>query len=946
MHAGRLVMRSLLPSPADEEHVSELLERLSKALAASHRIERELGHGGMAVVFLARDLRHDRPVAIKVLRPELAAILGSERFLREIRLVANLTHPHILPLLDSGEAGGLLYYTMPFIEGETLRLRLAREGQLPLGDGLRIAGEVADALDYAHRQGVVHRDIKPENILLAAGHAVVADFGIAYALEAAGGPRLTTTGVILGTPAYLSPEQAAGSRALDARTDQYSLGCVVYEMLAGQPPFTGPTAESLVHQHLSAAPRAVTDLRPAMPAALAATLARALAKNPADRFETTARFTDALASAAAGVAAADPAGRPEATASFATTQGATAARAVPAPPPAGAASRRRPVLLWPAAGVVLVAAVAIGLWASLRAHGTTELQLSRMTYDTGLTEDPAISRDGKLLAYASDRAGDGNVDIWVQYVGQRSPLRLTHDPAIESYPFFSPDGSRLAFRSERGGGGIYVVNTLGGPERKIVDGGTVPRFSPDGSSIAFVEDVPWAPGGARRMFVVPQDGGAPRPLAPDFVTSAPPTNGGPIWSPDGRRLMFFGGRPGQRDTWDWWVVPADGGEAVRTGAVERIGRKDVVQFPCIWLPRQLIFLRGTTIEGMNLYRASIDPKSFRVSGPVEPLTSGPGMKYAFSASDGGTIVLPDLTWVIQIWEAGLAPASGLTRQEPVRITSDAAPKFGLFASHDGTRLAYSSYSGPGRLGQTEVRVRDLVSGDETSLATSVSSDRLDLVPVLGDRGAFLAYQDDISGHATALIQRAGATAARELCRDCGVMGLLPASGDALIGYGRQRLARRNLSTGAERDLVRLGTGSILDADPADGDRWLAVLWGKPDRTMGLYAVPVRDSAASERNFIPLAEWPCWFGSPRWSSDGSRLYFLSNRDGFVCVWMQRVDRSSGGPVGPAVAVLHSHRADRLMGGPSSVWAIAVAGDRLFFNAAEARGNIWAARMSAR
>jgi len=246
----------------------EVLDRLTEALAARYRIEREVGHGGMAVVFLARDLRHDRPVAIKVLRPELAGVLGPERFLREIQVAARLTHPHILPMLDSGEAGGLLFYTMPFVEGETLRQRLEREKQLPLEDTLRIAREVAGALDHAHRQGVVHRDVKPENILFSAGHAVVTDFGIAHAMEAAGGGSLTTTGVILGTPAYLSPEQAAGGRTLDARTDQYALGCVVYEMLAGQPPFTGPTAESLMHQHLNVSAHPVTELRPSVPAAL------------------------------------------------------------------------------------------------------------------------------------------------------------------------------------------------------------------------------------------------------------------------------------------------------------------------------------------------------------------------------------------------------------------------------------------------------------------------------------------------------------------------------------------------------------------------------------------------------------------------------------------------------------------------------------------------------
>ena len=274
--------------------MADLLGRLQEAVASRYRVLRELGAGGMAVVFLADDLRHRRrQVALKVLRPELAAQIGPERFLREIERAAGLNHPHIVPLLDSGEAGGFLYYVMPHMEGESLREKLTREKQLSLDDALQIAREVADALGYAHHHDVVHRDIKPENILLQSGHAVVADFGIARAITAEGG-TLTATGMAQGTPAYMSPEHAAGSGDLDGRSDLYSLGCVLYEMLAGQPPFTGPP-ESLVYQHLSVESRPVTDLRPAVPNGVAAAIAKALAKTPADRFGTVTRFAEALA---------------------------------------------------------------------------------------------------------------------------------------------------------------------------------------------------------------------------------------------------------------------------------------------------------------------------------------------------------------------------------------------------------------------------------------------------------------------------------------------------------------------------------------------------------------------------------------------------------------------------------------------------------------------------
>jgi serine/threonine-protein kinase len=260
--------------------VADELERLGAALGHRYRLERELGRGGMARVYLANDLRHDRPVALKVLKPELAHALGPERFLREVKITARLNHPHILPLLDSGEAQGFLYYVMPYVEGESLRDRLEHEKQLPLDDALLIAREVADALSYAHSHDVVHRDIKPENILLESGHAVVADFGIARAITAAGGEKLTETGLAIGTPAYMSPEQAAGETTLDGRSDLYSLGCVLYEMLAGEPPFTGPTVESIVRQHLAAEPPSITVIRPAVPGWVASALSRALAKTP------------------------------------------------------------------------------------------------------------------------------------------------------------------------------------------------------------------------------------------------------------------------------------------------------------------------------------------------------------------------------------------------------------------------------------------------------------------------------------------------------------------------------------------------------------------------------------------------------------------------------------------------------------------------------------------
>jgi len=280
--------------------VTDPIAGLNAVLSDRYVVDRELGRGGMAIVYLARDLKHERFVALKTLRPEIAMALGRDRFLREIKLAARLQHPNILPVYDSGDAGGVLYFVMPFVEGESLRDRLDREPQLPLEDALQIAREVADALAYAHGHDVVHRDIKPENIMLSGGHAIVADFGIARAITAAGGDKLTETGIAIGTPAYMSPEQAAGTGQVDRRSDIYSLACVLYETLAGQPPFTGPTAQAIMARHsLDSVPR-LRIVRETIPDALEDVIKRALAKVPADRYQTAAQFAEALAAASVG----------------------------------------------------------------------------------------------------------------------------------------------------------------------------------------------------------------------------------------------------------------------------------------------------------------------------------------------------------------------------------------------------------------------------------------------------------------------------------------------------------------------------------------------------------------------------------------------------------------------------------------------------------------------
>jgi serine/threonine-protein kinase len=559
-------------------------------------------------VHLAFDLRHGRRVAIKVLREELAAAVGAERFLAEIRVTASLQHPNILPLFDSGNADGLLWYAMPFVEGETLRSRLAREGRLPAGEAVRIAREVADALDHAHAAGVVHRDIKPENVLLRAGHALVADFGIALALEQAGGERITRTGLALGTPQYMAPEQAAGERALDGRVDVYAVGAMLHEMLAGEPPFAAATRQAVVQRLMHEPPAALAMRRPDVAPFIATAIRRALAKRPDERFPSAAAFAAALLPVPADAPV--PALTPW-----------DSAPSTPVPARGGRTVSARAALY--AAGVMLLVGLVggrlvdpaslVGRWTNRAPVGmpsspdvvvpqlATGAELLTVVDRSGRQVrgipaerpwTPRFSPDGRRVAYGAFGSGRQTSDLWVTDLDAGTTTRLTDDDGDANDPQWSPDGSMIAYSVSAPEGKDVVVRSLGGEKVRVLGARPGMQFPNDwvrdGSALLVTEQT-----GSDRsdILVQPADGSSARP----YVATRADETAARI-SPDGRWVAYTSDRTGRAEVYlDSYPTPSRRVLVSSGGGVHPVWRGD---------GRELFYWRDDALVAVQLGAAN------------------------------------------------------------------------------------------------------------------------------------------------------------------------------------------------------------------------------------------------------------------------------------------------------------------------------------------------------
>jgi eukaryotic-like serine/threonine-protein kinase len=647
--------------------LTDPLPRLVAALADRYRIERELGQGGMATVYLAQDLKHDRKVALKVLKPELAAVIGADRFVVEIKTTAALQHPHILPLFDSGTADGFLYYVMPFIDGETLRSKLDRETQLGIDEAVKITVAVADALDYAHRHGVIHRDIKPENILLHDGRPTVADFGIALALSAAAGGRMTETGMSLGTPHYMSPEQATAEKLITARSDIYSLGSVLYEMLTGNPPHVGASAQQIIMKIVTEEAAPVTKHRRSVPPNVAAAVEKSLEKLPADRFATAAEF---------GAALTDP--------GFRVTGGHAAAGEAPSP-----ARRVTTLAGWGLSGVLLLALLATWLVrvpavAAPTRRYAVSLPVDASFYALGGFE-LAISPDGSRFLYPGGPSADKSLYI----LQERNQLtgRPLQGTANGASPVFSPDGRRIAFRDGRPGA-LRVISLDGSTPATLLD--SLPGYNNAG--LAWGRDgyiyAPATKGTRGILYRIPENGGPPEPLTE--ADSAPGTVAhiAPVPLPGGRGLLYTDWHGPTRGNDNWIVV----WDLKRHRSVRLMPGLQAWYIDLGYL----LVLRpnGTAVV------VPFDADKLAITGPESPALEG------LAISAFGTANLAIASDGTLVYRSGNAQAT----QRPVRavrvtrtgLESDIDPTWtytpafngGLSLSPDGTHLAVAIHGDP------------------------------------------------------------------------------------------------------------------------------------------------------------------------------------------------------------------------------------------------------------
>jgi Tol biopolymer transport system component/tRNA A-37 threonylcarbamoyl transferase component Bud32 len=892
-----------------------------------YQIEETLGAGGMGEVFRAHDTRLRRAVAIKVLpQDRMRDPDRRQRFLQEARAVSALNHPHIVTLHDIARDGEIDFLVMEYVPGTSVD-RLISQKRLTLAETLDYAAQIASALAAAHKAGIVHRDIKPANMIVTGdGHVKVLDFGLAkltesVATDSAADTRthqtiLTTPGMVMGTVAYMSPEQARGE-ATDARTDLFSFGAVLFEMATGRQAF--PTAFDWTLPPSQDLP---PELRPIV--------LKLLEPDRELRYQTAADIAADL-------------------------------KRLQRPVESKGASRR----WWMTAAALTLVAVFVFVFIWQRNESTLQVvELTRVTSDAGLTAYPALSSDGRMLAYASDRAG-GIMNIWVRQVGVGEAVRVTNGPADDTEPSFSPDGTLIAFRSERDGGGVYISPALGGAQRRIAEQGRGPRFSPDGQWIAYWvgEEHEFA---RNAVYVVRSTGSESRRLAATFFSAY-----APLWSPDGRHVLFLGAEDDTKpvaERYDWWVAPVDGGPPVVTGALAALRSKRVFPVwrrPGDWVGDSVLFAASTAqyasilstgdVNQSSIWSVHLVPNPWRIEGDPRQLTVATGVEaqpsMVLAADRTARLALANTRGNMEIWAVPVQANEGRGTGDLQRVTTTTAVDNTYpSVSSDGSRLVYVS----DRQRNTDVFITDLRTGVETALTATEVNEFSPFLSADNSSVLYYVYRPDRKPSFSFWVVSATGGVPRQVCADCDGPLYGWSSDTTKVIYrdlppGRPgRVRVRDIDSRRDDVLVEHPTYAITFPRLSADERWILFQTVISQTQRRIFVAPLRDwHAAPESSWIPITNGHTPDRMAVWSPDGNLVYFLSERDGFRCFWAQRLDATTKGPLGGPFVVQHFHQARRgFLPDDFSGLPLSVAPDKLVFPMRERTGNIWLATLEAR
>ncbi len=886
-----------------------------------YKILERLGGGGMGEVFKAEDTTLGRPVALKFLAAHLLDDgEAKQRFLREAKAAAAISHPNICHVYEIGEEGGKTFLAMAYLEGEPLADHIAK-GPSPLEKVLDIGLQVAEGLEAAQEKGIIHRDIKPANIIVdAKGHATILDFGLARLNEAS---KLTRADQTIGTAAYMSPEQSQGAK-VDRRTDIWALGCVLYEMVCGRRPFQGVYDQALLYEIVHEQPEPLTSLRTGVPMEIEHIVGKCLEKNPDQRYQgCTDLLVDLKALQKSQEVTAQSAQSGFAS-SVATQAPSSHKEGVHVPPAPASIARRRGPMLFVLAVVLgfVLGAVSIALLRTASngpadgSQPSTEYNLRRITWDGQLSGFPALSPDGRLLAYASDRSGRGDLDIWVQQVDGGSAIRLTDDPADDLQPSFSPDGTRLVyFRMDSG---IFLIPALGGDPYLVAADAADPSFGPDGKTVAYRK--------RGKLYFSPVSMGEPVELLADFSAVGPP-----VWSPDGSHVLCHASREGEPS--DWWAAPIDGSEPKPLDARKAYQEAGIsFPYPEAWSWSLSGPLLGSTGE---LFRVPVDTGSWKVSGPPERLTFGSGLEVLPSGSEDGKIAFMDVSQRRDVWSLALNPRTGGVTGDPVRLTQSEANDTSSVVSADSKRLVYIS----DRWGRSDLWTKDLETGKESNLSNDSARQRYPLLMADGERVAYLTREN---GKPAIYVRPYGGGVGRRLCDDCGVPRSGSTDGRFLL-YDRAESESVNVldvETGDRRaalagDGLRVSKGRVS----RDG-RWLACRVRGPGEAARLMIAPFRGMES-----IPRQEWieissHASDTEPVWNHQGTIVYFISGRAGSFDIWMQRLEPETKQPRGEPQIVKRFPRTRHSMGLMTAEdRRLSVSRDRLVFPMSELGSAVW-------